>query len=443
METLNDHKIPNPHNSTKFKIMKRIVLFSLALLLFTMCRTSKEMVNNDTQTPEETIIDKTKAIKNDKIDLALEYAKERIKQYDYKKAADTLDVLYKDGCYNNTLIKQLESVNFVMGDYVKCIFLIGELETEKELSYQMKVHKGIVFRKLGDTPNAIISFNIALREDSTNVFVLEQLGDMRKKIDDKKGAAELYLLALKNGAAPSVLNKYLGYLISQKKGEEALQAIYDYAPSPMKSYKKLRFNYAMILFSLERFEDAYDQFTSLIKDRDKNPMIHYYAGLSKFEQKKYKEAVPCFEKFLSKTEKIDNYVPYRVMGSCFLKVENLDKALEMFNKAQEIIYPKEQEILSVYTNLADIYSKKGDNSKALQAYVNIEKFYPNNNINLFQTAVFHQSKTKNFKKAAAYYKKLQKSMTPDDTVNNQLNKFFYETSETELKKLEKYLFWTK
>ncbi|QZT38420.1 tetratricopeptide repeat protein [Halosquirtibacter xylanolyticus] len=427
--------------------MKSKLLCLLCIPLFVMCKAVQVVQTTPTdpnvkiidEKPEEVIVNK----RCQNIRLALTYAKERMQNYDYKNALDTLQGMYTKGVYDYSLLKQLEAVNFVLGDYPSCISLLDKMEEEKPHTDQLTIHKGIVYRKIGEFSQARDLFSGVLERDSSNVFLLEQVGDMSKEIGLVDQYPAYYLLALKSGASSSVLNKYLSYLMSKDLNQEALDAVYEYAPPLMRPYKKLRYSYGVILYRLKRYLDAHDVFTQLIEDKSRRLLCYYYAGLSLCQEKRYKDAIPLLEFYVKNSKDIDSYAPYHVLGCCYMDIKENDKAMNMFKLAVKMIYPEEKAVMSVYSKMADVYSEQKKYKDAALAFQSIEKFYPNEEYALFQMALLHHSKTKNFKKAASYYRKVLKNVSPSDTADNELKKYFYMTSKSELKKLEKHLFWTK
>ncbi|MDC1105230.1 tetratricopeptide repeat protein [Prolixibacteraceae bacterium] len=431
--------------------MKGKLLCLLCIPLFMMCKTSKiaqTSTSNSTNDPcvkviTQEPIDELLSQKNENIRLALAYSKERMQNYDYKNALDTLESMYSRGNYNRRLLLQLESIRFIIGDYPSCISLLEKMDKDEPLSFQLSVHKGIVYRKSGNLFKAKDLFLQGLEKDSTNIFLLEQVGDMSKKISGLDQYQLYYLKAIKYGASVSVLNKYLSYLMENKQYEEALDAVYLYGPKLMTPYKSLRMNYGIILYRLKRYYDSFDIFNKLIEENTHRSLCYYYAGLSLCQNKKYKEAIPFLEYYIENALGGLSYSPYYVLGCCYLETKDNEKSLKMFNEAADMIYPDEEEIVSVYSKMADVYSAQKRYKEVAESLETIVKLFPDEEYALFQMALLHHSKTKNYKEAAVYYRKVLKSVNPSDTADNELKKYFYETSKSELKKLEKHLFWTK
>ncbi|QZE14857.1 tetratricopeptide repeat protein [Halosquirtibacter laminarini] len=425
-----------------------LVLLTFFSFCFVMCKSEQAIVA--TQPINDTVdnIEMSNETSTEtEVEDALKYAEGCVYKFDYKNAKDTLKSMYEAGKYNIKLLNRLESIYFVLGDFPKCIDLLDQVDSISPLKDQMIIHRGIVYRKMQKYEQANSDFSSVLQRDSMNVFLLEQIGDMTKARGLADFYNEYYRKAVEYGASPNVLDKYLKGLIKKNLKDSAMSVFYKYAPDNIKPYQRLRDTYGFLLYKSKRYSEAYIVYNALVEDKTQNSQAYYFAAMSLVSLNRKKEAIPFFEEYLTSVTELENYYPFYMLGCCYDEEGQLDKAMKMFDKALSLIYPKQEEVLRVYSKRGDLLAKKKNYKNAMEEYASIERFYPKEEMALFQIALLSQTKTKEYHKAAVYYQKVLQLIDPKEVEGDEVMYYIYNTSKSQSKKLKRYLnkdtFWEK
>jgi len=139
------------------------------------------------------------------------------------------------------------------------------------------------------------------------------------------------------------------------------------------------YNIAILFYKIKNYKEATIKLITLADRFPKNKNIFYNLGIIKDEMKEYENAIEYFEKALS----LDNqfYFAQHNLAQCYEKLNNIDLAIENYNKAEVINLHKFNNTLN---NLGNIFlkQKKYDQSEkyflnALNCQGNVEIIYNN------------------------------------------------------------------
>ena len=139
------------------------------------------------------------------------------------------------------------------------------------------------------------------------------------------------------------------------------------------------YNIAILFYKKKNYKEATIKLITLANRFPKNKNIFYNLGIIKDEMKEYENAIKYFEKALS----LDNqyYFAQHNLAQCYEKLNNIDLAIENYNKAEFINLHKFNNTLN---NLGNIFlkQKKYDQSEkyflnAINCQGNVEIIYNN------------------------------------------------------------------
>ncbi len=155
--------------------------------------------------------------------------------------------------------------------------------------------------------------------------------------------------------------------------------------------------------------------TAYASSLDRSSFDLFDQGKKFFTEKKYDEAISAFEKFLEKyPEALQVHID---IGSCYVQKNELDNALQEFNKVLEGIKPEKEDLggneiaAKAMTGIGEVYLLKGDVEKA-QKY--IKKVLDNNPANehlAYNMGEIYFSKNKI--DDAIHYYELSKKINPE------------------------------
>lgn len=257
--------------------------------------------------------------------------------------------------------------------------------------------------------DAIEFYNKLSYLDSLNAYYYRRIGYCYNKIDSLDKAEMHYLQALKHDSL-----EYNSIIL--------LSDLYD-----IKTQDSLRDYY--IDFGLKYFEND----------------ARLLARKGKFltQNQKYLEAIPFYEKAIYYGDSI--HINYRQLGLCYLlsaskpSIETLEKAyklnkedyttmfylaiayrnsmkheksIETFNKAFEIMIPKQ--ISVYYLEQANTYRIMGKYNDALSSYNKVIYYQPDRFDTYIDIAVMYEKDIKDYSKALKYYEIHKKEYTGND-----------------------------
>lgn len=230
------------------------------------------------------------------VNLAICYAS----QNDYKNAQNILNTAKAKFPANNLILKTLQDVQ-------KDSLSTAIASATK--SYEEKNYETAIKQYLAINPAT---------EDS-----LLGIAASYQALENYDKAIEFYKKAINISPKNSEIPYYIGYLYSeQQKWNEAESYLKKsialnpeseaktLLPYVMQNFTLAEYNEAVNLYEGNNFEGALTKFNEVIKKESNNAFAYYYRGLIYDEQKKYKQAVDDYSRFMSIYKTDDEYLQY-------------------------------------------------------------------------------------------------------------------------------------
>jgi predicted Zn finger-like uncharacterized protein len=211
-----------------------------------------------------------------------------------------------------------------------------------------------LFLELKDPPNARKVLLEAERFVEDSLPLQEMLAQINEAMGDDPGtiSALTKILELKKGKDMAIRKKLTGYLVNQGNYEDAL-VHFTFLEEKKMITPELRADYAKCLRATGRVQDALDILKELLRD---NPGD---AETARFLADIYLQKEDFFNAklYLEATRRADTENPevHYLIGSCCLKLQDQDCALEAFQKAVEL----DPEKLEYVEQLANLLFERG------------------------------------------------------------------------------------
>lgn len=230
------------------------------------------------------------------VNLAICYASKN----DYKNAQNILNTAKAKFPANNLILKTLQDVQKDS---------LSTTIASATKSYEEKDYETAIKQYLTINPAT---------EDS-----LLGIAASYQALENYDKAIEFYKKAMNIAPKNSEIPYYIGYLYSeQQKWNEAESYLRKsialnpeseaktLLPYVMQNFTLAEYNEAVNLYEGNNFEGALTKFNEVIKNESNNAFAYYYRGLIYDEQKKYKQAVNDYSKFMSIYKTDDEYLQY-------------------------------------------------------------------------------------------------------------------------------------
>jgi tetratricopeptide (TPR) repeat protein len=164
---------------------------------------------------------------------------------------------------------------------------------------------------------------------------------------------------------------------------------------------RLKGDYKKMSEMFDKSLDNGDKFYNQIFDTRDSLWIKFFnLGVPLFNERKYEEALPYFEKAVIIDP--ENSDGYNERGMCYLQVGEKEKAAEDFKTV--IKFDEKGENITVRLNLASIYFKNKDYDSATPLYSEVLKFQPDNVLAISKLALIYQEKGDSEKAIQLYEK---------------------------------------
>ncbi|MCL2097332.1 MAG: tetratricopeptide repeat protein [Bacteroidales bacterium] len=223
-----------------------------------------------------------------------------------------------------------------------------------------------------------------LERDSTNISFLQGAGDCISNLGSYPTALNYYNAAVnlnKENAALAItlINTHLR--IHKEQPEPPLMLsmamevcdtalVYNPAHSDLEQAK------GVIYFLGGDYHAADSVLSRLIAIGDSSEFNLRYVGFAKYRQKNYLGAIP----YLDKLYQLDttNVEIIMSLGTCHSVIYNGKKALQLFDKAEKLMYPTDEEKYNLSLMRADTYRGNGDRLNAQKYYWEASKLSKKN-----------------------------------------------------------------
>ena len=209
--------------------------------------------------------------------------------------------------------------------------------------------------------------------DSTNISFLQGAGDCLSNLGYFPIALNYYNAAVElnkenAGLAITLINTLLRVHSEQPEPPILLSTAMEVCDTALfynPAHPDLMQAKGVIYFLDGKFPAADSVFSALLAAGDSSAFNLRYAGLAKYRQNKHFSAIPYFDKLYELDT--TNIETVKLLGAC-LSHYSTDKALQLFDKAEKLMYPPDEEKYNLSLMRADAYMRSNDFKNARNYY---------------------------------------------------------------------------
>jgi len=155
---------------------------------------------------------------------------------------------------------------------------------------------------------------------------------------DYEGAEKNFNKALEMDPKNPDYHHYLGKTRIQTEHFKEADTELNFAYQNKSELEGLTYDRAFVRYKLGDYPKAELLFTEVLKEDPKNVLAEYYVGICKYKQDKFQEALGHFMKVSNQNPSIRTNGYYHA-GMCHIRLDNPDKAVEMFSWLAENAEP--------------------------------------------------------------------------------------------------------
>lgn len=224
-----------------------------------------------------------------------------------------------------------------------------------------------VFEEMGDYESAIKTYKKLLSFRPNDAVLYSNLANilyMKGNVSDAISAYQTAIVLNPNKTWTSVVAQTLGYVFQEAKGDyDAAIAAYQSATLLNPDDIDIFISLGSAFFDKGDLNNALAAYRSALEIDPDNAKVHCNMGYLLWGKNAINESISSYEMAI----KLDNYydIAYNNLGVIYLDdLGNLEKALELFNKAIEI----NPNYALAYYNIARLMSIKGDKIEAARYF---------------------------------------------------------------------------
>ncbi|MDR0294941.1 MAG: hypothetical protein LBH91_01955 [Prevotellaceae bacterium] len=231
-----------------------------------------------------------------------------------------------------------------------------------------------LYFQLKDYYQSLDYYQWLLERDSTNISFLQGAGDCLSNIGYFPVALNYYSAAVDlNKENVSLTITLINTLLRIHKEQpeppimlSMAMEVCDTALLYNPAHPDLEQSKGVIYFLEGKFPAADSMFCRLLATGDSSDFNLRYAGLAKYRQKAYFDAIPYFNiLYQLDTTEVETIIS---LGACFSETYESTKALQFFDKAEKLMYPSEVEKYNLSLMRANTYARKNDMKNAQKYY---------------------------------------------------------------------------
>lgn len=333
-------------------------LFLLILFLLTGCSSSgnyyrsgkKNFVAGNYEVAADNF-SKAIAINPNRSEYYIDYGMSLIALGQYEEAIELFDTVYRDKNIkiireNNKRIYRGKGIAYYyLKQYQKAIEQFDQalqIDELTKLTMDILYYKGNSLKLIGKYKEASEAYTMLLAMDGKAAEALAKRADIYRILGEyEKGLAD-YDAAIKQ--KPDYFPYYFGkYYLLKDSGKEAEgNAVLASAGSIKVRTEEDQVYHAILQYYLGNNEIALKKLNECIEQG--YTQANYYIGEINREQKKYKEAVSYYEKFIEEGVNLTSDV-YNQLGTCFMKLGDEKRALSFFEEGIKFQNPETLRVL--------------------------------------------------------------------------------------------------
>lgn len=217
--------------------------------------------------------------------------------------------------------------------------------------------RGDAMYEAADYDRAIMFYERAVTFDQTNADIYASLGDSYDAFGQPEKAISAYQTALSLNEKLTALNAPLGILSAAigdfSKSVDYLNKALAVSPNDI----KLRDAYGLVLFKLERNDDAKQALLKAIELNTQNPESYYYLGAVYNRLNDQERAIASYQKAISINTKYKEAL--FDLGIAYYNRSEYEQAAQNFDKAVRL----QGDYVEARLNLADSYRQMAENGQ--------------------------------------------------------------------------------
>lgn len=374
----------------------------------------------------------------DTIALHIANAQRLMKEYKIDSAIITLEKAYARDSSSILLAKELEDIYYSTSENTKALKFINLLLEQGIDSAVYLPRKALVMKKEGNLTEALHIFNDLISKDSTNIFFLNQLGDIFKMARKPDSALIYYTKSVEVSPKNITLFKAGQLFLDLEKPGEALSFFDQYYNPEIHDSKPLRRLYGQTFFLLNEYEKSIKVFNELYQKGDSSYITTKFLGMSYRKNGEYLEAeIPLKQ---AAFQNPNDFLVYYNLGICCRNIGQTDESEQYFQTALDIISTPPAIRNMIIKELAENYKRATQWHKALKIYNEILESDPTNMSVRMEILMILDYQLKDAEKAINGYKNTL-AMIEEDTTNTQNKSRMIKYLNQRIDKLEEQKFW--
>ena len=365
------------------------------------------------------------------IDLRLSYAKildsleqedKAVEEYNYilTKTDDNKEVLYsleriykrklEDSPNDASVTANLGAIMQKLNNYDEALRYYSKAEYLDPSNTNTRINVGTLYQQKGDYKTAITAYDSVLILNPDNIQANIYKAQSLAKMGDSKGALELYKKVLAKDPTNEIVQNEM---ISMVKDTMTTIQFVDYVKkNAPNSAGDILYNYALDLHKQNKLVDAKNLYNEVIKLEPDNAEVYVNLAIAQGQDKNYEQALSTLKSASTKFPNNSQIIDAMKSISAQSTDEKLEIAGNYFNNKEYQNAIDEYLKITPATadtmlGVASAYQNLGNNSKALEYYLEAFKLAPtNSDIAYYISALY--AEIEDFANANVY---IQKSLT--------------------------------
>jgi len=306
-----------------------------------------------------------------------------LKQNQMDKAIQSLDALENTIGMNEALSMQKYKLYLAVEQPENAVNELEKLAAKypSEAKYQTQV--GDFYSERDDLDKALIYYEKAQTINPQSPYYVISMANYYEKKGDTEAATNEIEAAMKSPQIDidikiSILGKYIGNLLSNKKNIELANSLFETLMAEHSQETDLNLMYAQFLLSQDKWEEARSQLQVVTGAEPENLLAWRLLMNITIKEEKPDELIRICNTALAVFP--DNSEFYFNEGLAYYQIKNYPEALAVFQKG--IQYIPEEDIISLsrfYGQIGDLYHQMNQKEEAYQTY-DIALKYDENNV---------------------------------------------------------------
>ena len=338
--------------------------------------------------------------------------------YQYREAIATLRKALRFDSTNIKVLNELVEVYRQSGDPGKAIANCRNICTLAPDNRYFSLQLANLYFSEEDYRQALQVLLPLYLSDSSSFFTAKQLGNCYNELKQYDSAIRYYRRALRiTPFDPNVTGKMVNVLI---RADDIAMALYwtQVYLAQDSAYLPIMKQSGYCYYLLIDFKASAKQLGECTRLGDSSKFTMKYLGLSYYKQEKYDTAVPFFRKaFYSDTTDAEVCFYYGVSAYRSLAV---DTGLAYLNRTFRLLMPSGQFLSTLYMELADANTSKGNTDTATILLQKALEANPKNNTLRFKIAYQFDFHLRRPYVALPYYREFLKYDVPDQKTMEKL-----------------------